>query len=168
MVDLGQLFAAVGASAVVLGLIIGIRQLRHFSKVRAAEVLRTIADRLENAEFLRNFFLISRMKYASFDEIEGKPEEIALFQWLTCLEGMGLMVKHGVVPLGVVDDYWHGVIRMVWTKTAPVVTSYRSKYNHPEFGEWAEYLYLRIYAKEATQAERVKEIERRLYARRLH
>ncbi len=143
--DLGVVFTAAGTIAVILGVGVGVRELRHFAKVREAEVLRTISSRSSSREFMEGFLLLTRMTYKNYDEVEGKPEELALFQWLDSLEEMGILVKRGIVPIDVVDDFWHGAVRLIWAKTEPIVKSYREKYKHPEFAEWAEYLYLRIY-----------------------
>lgn len=167
MVDAGFLLTTAGTIAILLGVGIGIRELRHFSKVREAEVLRDILAQATSAEGLKNFFLVSRMEAKSFNEIEGKPEEVALFQWLVYLEGLGLMVKRRVVSLDVVDDYQHGVIRVVWTKGEALVRSYREQYHHPEFGEWAEYLYLRIYGRTEGEKRAAWALEKKLYSKRL-
>jgi hypothetical protein len=42
---------------------------------------------------VKNFFLVSRTEYKTYDEIIGKSEEIALFQHLGILEELGLMVS---------------------------------------------------------------------------
>ncbi len=167
MVDLGLILTGTGTVAVILGVIIGVRELRHFSKVREAEVLRTISSRSSNREFLEGFFLLTRMSYKTFDEIEGKPEEMAFFQWLNSLEEMGILVKRGVVRIEVVDDFWHGAIRLLWTKAEPIIKSYRAKYNHPEMAEWAEYLYLKIYGSGKQDAARIGDLEQKVYSRRI-
>lgn len=107
------------------------------------------------------------MSYKNYDEVEGKPEEVALFQWLDSLEEMGILVKRGIVPIDVVDDFWHGAVRLIWTKTEPVVKSYRDKYKHPEFAEWAEYLYLRIYGSGKQDTARIEELEQKVYSKRI-
>lgn len=167
VVDLSTLFAAASTGAVLLGLIIGVRELRHFTKVREAEVLRVMTDKTTDAEFLRGFFLLTRTKNKTYDQIIGTLEEVALFQWLDFLETLGLLTKRGVVSIGVIDDHLHGAIRLVWSGTEPLVRSYREEYKHPEFGEWAEYLYLRIYGAGDAQMRRASQLEERLYAKRL-
>ena len=39
--------------------------------------------------------------------------------------------------------------------------------SHPEMGEWAEYLYPRIYGKSRGQEARLKELEERVYSKRI-
>ncbi|MDA4124588.1 MAG: hypothetical protein OK438_03955 [Thaumarchaeota archaeon] len=167
MVDLGILLTAVSTVAVLLGVIIGVRELRHFTRVREADVIRAISEKVSDPDFVRNFILITKMQYKTYDEIEGRPEEVAMIIWLTFIEGLALLVKRGIVSLDVVDDYWHGTVRTVWTKCEPILRSYRVKYNFPEIGEWAEYLYLRIYGKGETEMKRVAEIEKSIYSKRI-
>jgi len=167
VVDLVLALTAVSTLAVLLGVIIGVRELRHFSRVREADVIRAISEKVANPEFIKNFLLIEKMNYKTYEEIEGKPEEVAMITWLTYIEGLALAVKRGIVPLDVVDDYWHGTIRTIWTKCEPVLLSYREKYSFPEIGEWTEYLYLRIYGKQETEKRRVAELEKKIYSKRI-
>jgi len=168
VVDGALVLNAATAAAVILGVIIGVRELRHFSKVRSADVIRSIGEKSSDPEWLKAFLAIQRMPYKTYDEIEGKPEEIALFNWLNFMEGLALMVKHEVVSLDVADDFWHGAIRGVWEKAQPIIETYRKKHDHPEMGEWAEYLYLRIYGKSRGLETRLKELENRVYERRIY
>jgi hypothetical protein len=168
VVDLGLTLTALSTGAVVLGVVIGIRELRHFSRSRQADIIRGISEKVGDPEFIRNFILLAEMNYKTYDEIKRKPEEIAMITRLTYIEGLAIAVKRGIVPLDVVDDYWHGTIRTVWQKCEPVVRSWREKYNFPEIGEWAEYLYLRIYGKDETGERRAAELEKRVYSRRVH
>lgn len=167
MVDLSLALTAVSTLAVLAGVIIGVRELRHFSRVREADVIRAISEKVADPEFVRSFILITRMNYKTYDEIKGKPEEVAMITWLTFMGSLGLAVKRGIVPLDVVDDYWHGTIRTVWKACEPVLRSYREEYKFPEIGEWTEYLYLRIYGKEESDSRRVAEIERAIYSKRI-
>jgi hypothetical protein len=167
VVDFGLALTAASTAAVLLGVIVGIRELRHFSKVRQADVIRSISEKVANPEFVKNFLLIEKMNYTTYDQVEGKPEEIAMITWLTYIEGLGIAVKRGIVPLDVVDDYWHGAIRTVWEKCEPIARSYREKYHHPEMGEWVEYLYLRIYGKGEAERRRIADIEREIYSKRI-
>ena len=165
--DLGLALTAIGTVAVLLGVVIGVRELRHFSKVREADVIRSISQKVGDPESIRSFLLLERMNYKTYDEITGKPEEVAMLTWLTFIEGLALSVKRGLVSLDLVDDYWHGTIRIVWEKCEPIARSWREKYNFPEMGEWAEYLYLRIYGKGEADKKRVSELERKVYSKRV-
>ena len=167
VVDASLALTALSTAAVLFGLIIGLRELRHFSKAREMEVIRAISEKVADPDWIRSLLMLQKMDYKSYDEIEGKPEEVAMIQWLTYIEGLALAVKRGVVSLEVVDDYWHGTIRTVWTKCEPVARSWREKYNFPEMGEWTEYLYLRIYGKDETERRRVAELERKVYSERV-
>jgi hypothetical protein len=167
VVDPGLVLTAVSTLAVLAGVIVGVRELRHFSRVREADVIRAISEKVANPEFIRNFLLIIRMNYKTYDQIKGKPEEVAMITWLTFMESLGLAVKRGIVSLDVVDDYWHGTIRQVWKACEPVLQSYREEYKFPEIGEWTEYLYLRIYGKEESDRRRVEELESKIYSQRI-
>ena len=141
--------------------------MRNLTKLRESEVVLNIMEKDTDERFIRGYLMLENMKFKTYDEIKGKPEEIALFQWLNLLEGVGLLMKRGVISLSTVDDYVHGVVRQVWIAAEPVVVSYREKYGNPELGEWAEYLYLTIYGKSKGQVQRATELQKKLYFHRL-
>ncbi len=146
---------------------IALDELRHFSKVRQGEVIAQIQGHIFDVHFLQNWILLMNIENKGFSEIRGKPEEVALYQWISFLEGLALIVKRGVVPLEVVDDYFHGMIRLTWLRLQPIVISYREEYKHPEFGEWVEYLYDRIYLKGDVKKRPSSKLEGAVYSRRM-
>ena len=162
-----DIFTIVSAAAVLAGVIVAIDELRHFSKVRQAEVITQIQAHIFHVKFLENWILLMNMKQKTFDEIRGKPEEVALYQWISFLEGLALLVKREVIPLDVVDDYFHGVVRLTWLKVEPIVRNYREVYKFPEFGEWVEYLYERVYVKGELKARHGSESQNVVYSRRI-
>ncbi len=167
MLSFSDFLALITAGAIVVSATVGENSLRHFTKIRESEVLRQMASTHSSPEATQNLFLLYRTNAKTFEEIKGKPEEIAMFQWDGVLEGLGLLVKRGVVPLDLVDDYFHGFIRRLWVKLEPFVQNYRIEYNHPEFGEWAEYLYNRIYRLHEVKQKSSSDLEEEIYSRRI-
>jgi len=167
MISVSDLFTGLSAVAVIAGVVVAVDELRHFSKTRQGEVISQIQGHIFDVKFLENWILLMNTAPKDYSEIRGKPEEVALYQWISFLEGLGLMVKRGVISLEVVDDYFHGMIRLTWLKLLPLVMSYRKENNHPEFGEWVEYLYNQIYLKSGVRRKFSSKAESAVYSRRI-
>ncbi len=70
----------------------------------------------------------------------------ALNKLVITFEGLGIIVRRGIVPLGVIDDFVHGLTRECWLRAEPIIQGYRKATLHVESAEWWEYLYLRMYS----------------------
>jgi len=59
----------------------------------------------------------------------------------TYLEGIGVLMKRGLLDPSMMDDLSSGYIITMWEKYALFITEFRSRMNQPQFGEFFEYLY---------------------------
>ena len=60
-------------------------------------------------------------------------------------EGLGVLVKRGLIDPTMVDDLLSGPIVLFWERrVAPMVDELRERYNNPTSYEWVEYLYKEI------------------------
>jgi hypothetical protein len=57
------------------------------------------------------------------------------------LEGMGVMMKRGLLDPTLMDDLMSGYIIAMWEKYEPFMLEFRKRNNQPQFGEFFEYLY---------------------------
>ena len=62
----------------------------------------------------------------------------------TYLEGIGVLVKRGLIDPSFVDDLMSSGITNFWEKIGPVILEHRVRMNHPQRGEWVEYLYNQV------------------------
>jgi hypothetical protein len=60
------------------------------------------------------------------------------------LEGIGVLVKRGLIDPSFVDDLMSSAITMFWEKFGPSFLEYRVRMNYPQRGEYVEYLYNQI------------------------
>ena len=80
--------------------------------------------------------------YEDYEEIFRDEEKGSTFRVVgTFLEGLGVLVKRGLVDKGFVDDMMSGDIIGFWEKYGDVVREERRRMNYPQALEWAEYLY---------------------------
>jgi len=62
----------------------------------------------------------------------------------TYLEGIGVLVKRGLIDPSFVDDLMSSAITNFWEKFRPSFLEHRVRRNHPQNSEYVEYLYNRI------------------------
>ena len=60
------------------------------------------------------------------------------------LEGIGVLMKKGLIDPSIVDDLMSGVIIRYWEKYEPLILEYRKRYDWPQSDEYVEYLYNKI------------------------
>ena len=75
----------------------------------------------------------------------GNPEDMAKTLSLGAyFEGIGVLVKRGLLDPTLVDDLLSINIFEFWEKIEPLVIERRKRMNKPTSGEWMEYLYNEI------------------------
>jgi hypothetical protein len=80
-------------------------------------------------------------KYVADIENNSKWDIVGSF-----FEGIGVLVKRGLVNPALVDDLMSGHTLMSWEKMEPVYLEIRRRWNWPQIAEWWEYLYNEIKA----------------------
>jgi hypothetical protein len=71
----------------------------------------------------------------------------AYSQWIHVLayyEGLGVLVRRGLIDVQLVDDMMSGAITRYWEKHRQLYYEMRERLNWPQIAEQAEYLYDRI------------------------
>ena len=62
----------------------------------------------------------------------------------TFFEGVGVMVKRGLIDVSLVDDLMSGHVVSGWERFVPMIKSWREMGNWPQLLEWWEYLYYEV------------------------
>ena len=76
---------------------------------------------------------------------QANPDEYILHGRVeSYLEGIGVLVKRGLIDPSFVDDLMSSAITMFWEKFGPILLEYRVRMNYPQRGEYVEYLYNQI------------------------
>lgn len=77
--------------------------------------------------------------------LETNPEAYAMRgSFGAYFEGMGVLVKRGLIDVTIADDLISGVIMRFWEKFGPIYLVLRERLNYPQFAEWIEYLYNQV------------------------
>jgi hypothetical protein len=138
-----QILSALGNVAVIVGIGLGLLQLRGLAKQRQEEmVLRAFAPFLDPA-FSRAFWQVQAWRFESFEQFEREAtldDQVTLDVVSMQFEMMGLMYKRGLAKIDFLDDLVAEPTLMTWNKIAPIVYGYRAKEALPGWSQWHEAL----------------------------
>ena len=98
---------------------------------------------------LENIFLLMNLKWKTFDDymekyggITGNIElAAALESWLSYFDGLGILVKEGMIDLDMVYNVSFSRILFLWFKFETIIKEFRkSPWNMPDYCQNFEYL----------------------------
>jgi len=138
--------------SVPVGVVYHILTLRNQGKTRRTQLfmdvytkfLGTVETTQENQRFNRLKFdgyndFIEKYSWESHPWVRAK-----LYHTMMFYEGIGLLVKRGLIDVEMVDDFMSGVIMGFWGRYGPVLKGIARDMDYPTYGEWTEYLYNQI------------------------
>ena len=135
--DLREILGTLTSVAVIIGVIVGILQLRGLRTQRHLEqVLRAYMPFLEE-NLTRAYWRVHNWEYADFAEFR---RHATLEDWTdmdqvtTFFEMMGVFYKRGVASLDLLDDLFAGSLVLMWSKLGPLIRGYRASANVYDYG----------------------------------
>jgi len=146
MVDVQAIGLAVTATSVVVGIIYYIFTARTTLQTRQAQLFMQVYNKWQEKEFNLSKQLVLQeyrcLSIEDYEEVLKDKEKAANFRVVsTALEGLGVLVKRGLVDVGIVDDMMSGDVIGFWGKYGEVVKEFRVRMGYPQALEWTEYLY---------------------------
>lgn len=116
-------------------------------ETRQAQLFRDLLKTHEGYEFTKIFqeifwdwsfndFEDFMAKYSK--DTESRTKSTIIFGYL---EGMGIMMRRGLISPDLVYEYYYNTIIGFWEKYAPIVEGWRIMFNSPQFYEPIEWLY---------------------------
>jgi hypothetical protein len=146
MVDLQAIGLAVTATSVVVGIIYYIFTARTTLQTRQAQLFMQVYSKWQEKEFNLSKQLVLQeyrcVGIEDYKEVLKDKEKAANFRVVsTALEGLGVLVKRGLVDVGIVDDMMSGDVIGFWEKYGEAVKEFRVRMGYPQALEWTEYLY---------------------------
>jgi hypothetical protein len=138
-----QVLTALGNLAVIVGIGLGLLQLRGLAKQRQEDmVLRAYAPFLDPA-FSRAFWQVQSWKFTTFEQFEAEgtlDDQVTLDVVSMLFETMGLLYERGLAKIDFLDDLIATPTLMTWNKIAPLVYGFRVRENAPDWSQWHEAL----------------------------
>jgi len=147
MVDLTLVKDVVTIVGVIAGLTYYIMSVRNQNRTRQAQLFMQVYSKWTDNEFNENYNSIMNREWQDFDEWRQKygrvnnPKENAIDKTVgQYFEGIGILVKKGLIDIELVDDMMSGLILGWWEKNKSRIIEVREYWNAPNILEWAEYL----------------------------
>jgi hypothetical protein len=121
-------------------------------ETRQAQILMSLYQRWSEPEFQEAYNEVSEWKWRDYDDFMekygwvsnpgkwSKRMQVAIF-----FEGLGVLVKRGLIDPGLVDDLMSSYIIEYWQKNEQFIVEWRKRSNQATIAEWQEYLYNVIY-----------------------
>ena len=141
----------VAATGVLLAAIYYVLNIRTTLQTRQAQLFMPIYSTYSSAEFLKTRSEVMSYQYKDYDDYQSKygfdvnPDADAKARMVNAyFEGIGVLMKRGLIDPSIVDDLMSGVIVRYWEKYEPYILEYRQRRDWPQAGEHVEYLYNKI------------------------
>jgi len=141
MLDIPSISSAVATIGVLVGVIFAYLEVRTLVKTNQTDLAFRLYSTFGDREFQEAYEKVSAMKVKNYNEVVKKGYRAQLYTIGSFFEGIGVLVKRGLVDFGLVNDLFRESIKLVWEKLKPIAEDYRRQYNQPLWGISFEYLY---------------------------
>ena len=118
------------------------------TETRQAQLFMQIYATYHSEEYIKAFEEIMRWEYTGYDDYMSKygadvnPEAYLMYRKVFgYLEGIGVLVRRGLIDVSLVDDLMSGFVIGFWEKLGPYMVERRRQMDWPQIGEQIEYLY---------------------------
>ena len=120
-------------------------------ETRQAQLFMPIYSTYQSEEFIKAFSEVMKWEFESYDDYMAKyssevnPEAYLMYRKVFgFLEGLGVLVRRGLIDPSLVDDLMSGAILGYWEKFEPYFVERRERLDWPQVGEQIEYLYKQV------------------------
>ena len=150
--DLVAIFGVIaGFSYYVLTVRNAQRNQQHQLETRQAQLFMPIYSTSYSEEHIKALEEVRQWEWEDYDDYmakygsEANPEAYMMYRKLFgYLEGLGVLVRRGLIDPSLVDDLMSGFIIRFWEKFEPYFVERRRRLNWPQVGEQIEYLYNQV------------------------
>jgi hypothetical protein len=148
MVDIQTISIVLAALSIIIGMIIGVEQLRDLKKSRQSEIKLQFLN-IFRPEFLSQICnIIWQQDYSTFQEFNEKygprvnPEVyISTMSTLYTLNAVGLFLREKQIDSNSLFRIWNPLMaKGTWKQIEPVIKYWREHFQYPELFECFEYL----------------------------
>ena len=159
MVDFQTVSIVIAATSVVIGVVNSILTSRRDERrnqlnleTRQAQLFMALYEHYNSIDYKKQAGRVYfQWEWSDIDDFmakygpEGDPDNYAVFSSVTSFyDGIGVLVKNGLVDLNLVSDIMSGSITRIWEKNEPAIRGIRERYKWPQYREYLEFLYNEI------------------------
>ena len=163
MVELDTVLSLLQTASIIIGVFYYIMTLQNSNKnqqltlkaqenateTRQAQLFMYLYETWSSPEFSKHWYIIRSWEWTDYDDFMEKygdkknPDLYISFSTVTkFFEGLGVLVKRGLVDPTMVDDLMSGFIIRLWEDFGEsFIKDMRVRQGFPQAYEWGEYLY---------------------------
>ena len=146
-VELSTLLNVIGTAAVLIGIVFGLTQLRHYHLSRKRDSALYLLNSYQTGEFSQGIRTIMSMpENKTKDEIEkNMAEDInGIYRVMNAWESIGILLYQNEITLDMVTNAYRGPIVISWKKLELYVSGLRQEHQADTIYEWFQWLAERI------------------------
>ena len=144
----------VATVAVIIGVVFGLTQLRHYHLSRKRDSALFLLNSYQTGEFSQGIrTILSIPDGLTKEEIEQRVgDEIKdVYLVMSTWERVGILVFHNEVTMDLVDDAYSGTITISWQKLEGYVSGMRKEFQRETIFEWFQWLAERMIDRERSR-----------------
>jgi hypothetical protein len=152
--DLSVILNLITAIAVILGIVFGLLQLRHFHLSRKREAALFLINSFQTEAFLQGIWIIQELPNALLKkEIEERlGEDIRTIHLvMSTWERIGILVFNHEISIDMVDDVYSASIMLSWKRLEKYVIDLRNQLQRETSFEWFQWLAERMTEREKAE-----------------
>jgi hypothetical protein len=150
LVDIQTFSIAIASVSVVAGVIYYALQMRHQTKVRQTDLIMRLRSAWRSRELRDSFVVVMNLESKDYSDYAkkyplwegvGAPEVRAVGETCTFFDDIGILLRRGLIDIGMVDDLFGFWIKVAWEKVKPLIEGRRKDLNQPTIYKFFEYVY---------------------------
>lgn len=152
--DLSLILDIITVVAVILGILFGLVQLRHYHLSREREAALLLLNSFQTVEFFQGLWTIQELpKGLTKNQIEESVgEEIRLvYLVMSSWESIGILIFNREISIKMVDDAYGNSIIVSWQRLNQYVAGLRDDLQRDTSFEWFQWLAERMIEREKAQ-----------------
>jgi hypothetical protein len=147
VLDIPSVSSTVAAAGVLVGVVLTVLELRHFSKQRQTELVVELSSQTRSREYKEASMDALSAEFKDYNDFVKKygapfsknPVPVSFSIICTFYEQLGVLVRNKLIDPHLVSQLFS--VALPWRKLKPIVEGMRKEYNEPRLYEWFEYLY---------------------------
>jgi hypothetical protein len=155
--ELSVVLDLVTVVAVILGILFGLLQLRHYHLSQERDATLTLLHSFQTVEFFQGIWIIQGLPDGlTKDEIENRvgEETRTIYLVMGVWESIGILVYNHEIPIELVEDAYGDSILISWQKLKDYMTDVRADLQRETPFEWFQWLAERMTEREKAEPPR--------------
>ena len=150
------IFDAITMLSVIIGVTIGLIELRQFRAAQQSQTMLVLYQTLQNPDHVRGRQLIANLpdtlSASGIEAVRTGPDGALISQTLLAFEGIGVMGYRGDIAIEWVDELFRFAIIDSWNKVKVGILAMRAATGYPGVMEWLQWLAERLIERATTSA----------------